>query len=191
MVAAVVLAVAMAAGLRPKAAASRDAAEAARRDMLEKKSVLESRETEALEQDMRIEALAALKADIDRLSGQENEALRLRDEAQREMDAAEAAAQAAINAGAARMTAADEAAIRDAIEREQAAQARISHRLEAAQDDFSDARARYAATQDKSEASSPKRPVLPAIAVIALAIAGAAWVLAGSRMGSMAACIVG
>lgn len=138
-----------------------------------------------------IEALAALKADIDRLSGQENEALRLRDEAQREMDAAEAAAQAAINAGAARMTAADEAAIRDAIEREQAAQARISHRLEAAQDDFSDARARYAATQDKSEASSPKRPVLPAIAVIALAIAGAAWVLAGSRMESMAACIVG
>lgn len=143
------------------------------------------------EANARIEALAALKADIDRLSGQENEALRLRDEAQREMDAAEAAAQAAINAGAARMTAADEAAIRDAIEREQAAQARISHRLEAAQDDFSDARARYAATQDKSEASSPKRPVLPAIAVIALAIAGAAWVLAGSRMESMAACIVG
>ena len=143
------------------------------------------------EANARIEALAALKADIDRLSGQENEALRLRDEAQREMDAAEAAAQAAINAGAARMTAADEAAIRDAIEREQAAQARISHRLEAAQDDFSDARARYAATQDKSEASAPKRPALPAIAVIALAIAGAAWVLAGSRMESMAACIVG
>lgn len=143
------------------------------------------------EANARTEELAALKADLERLAYQEEEAIRLRDEAQREVDAADAAALAAINAGAARMTPADEAAVRDAVEREQAASDRIAHRVEAAQDEFSDARARYAAACESDGASAPKRTMPSFFVALALAAAGAAWVFAGSRMDSMLVSAVG
>lgn len=179
---------------RAQLAEAREESDAFKEEDRERRDLVAQRERTALdlaEANARTEGLAALKADLERLAAQEDEALRLRDAAQHEVDAADAAVEAAIGAGAARMTAADEAAIREAIEREQAAQNRLAHRLEVAQDDFSDARARYAAASEPKNVASPKRTLPSFFVVLALAIAGVAWVFAGTRMDSMPACIVG
>ncbi len=137
------------------------------------------------------EMLAALKKEIERLDDRMADAERRRDSAQREAAIREAAVKKTANAGADRLSAADDAALREAIEREQEAQIRAANRLESAQDDFHDARARYDAEKEAAKIKTPKRPMTPFLAAIALAVSGIAWVVAGSWAESGAASAVG
>ncbi len=179
---------------RARLADARSESDEFKEEARERESLSSQREATArdlAEANARGEQLAALKADLERLSAQQEEALRLRDESQREMDACDAAARAAIDAGAMRISAADEAALRESIAVAQSSCDRIAHRMEAAQDDFSDARARYEAAKAAAGARPQKRGLAWVVAVAALAVAGMAWGVAGTRVDNLALCAVG
>lgn len=179
---------------RGRMAKAREESDVSRSEDLERRELISEREKTShslSEANARIESLAALKVDLERLSQQEEESIGVRDAAQRDVDICEAASREAVNAGALRMSPADESALREGIDREKAARDRIEHRVEAAQDDFSDARARYEAARDRTEAK-PVRRLTPAIAAVALlAVVGCVLVAFGLIAGEPAAAVFG
>ncbi len=125
------------------------------------------------------EALAVLKSRIARLKEEEEAACIRRDNAQREVTRYEAAVTIAASAGAGRLSATDEATLREEIQREQENRIRAMQRFEAAQDDFRDARARHDAKKEEAESRDTSRPVAAVVSLILLALIGAAGIAIG------------
>lgn len=167
---------------RARIAQAREGSDESRAEDLERRDLIAAHEDVARElasTNARIEELAALKADFERLSQQEADAIQTHAAAQRDVDTSEALAREASKVDALRMSAADEASLRERIDREKAVRDRLEHRIEVAQDDFSDARARYESAHAQAGAS-PARRNAAAIALTAiLAVAGCALAVCG------------
>ena len=138
------------------------------------------------------EKLAVLKAELERLDVREADAQKRYEDARRDVTFYKSAVQSAIDAGGARLSASDEASLRERIEREHDVQIRAEHRLESAQDDFNDARADYDAKKHVAESSKvTKRSIFPFLVSIALAVIGLAWIIGATLAGITIASVIG
>ena len=138
------------------------------------------------------EKLAVLKVELERLNTREIDAQKRCEDTQRDAALYESAVQQALNAGGERLSASDEASLRELIERDQKAQIRAEERLELAQNDFNDARAYYEAKKQMAESpKAAKRSMLPFLASIALALIGLAWIIGATLAGITIASVIG